>query len=205
MLAIQVPGTDSSSSSAQNAYGAILDTAIELLAESTPSGMTINEVCKRARVRPPAIYYHFGSKEGLVGAAVETVGAAWLEALQAQLPAKGSFDETLSAALDGWQALIESKARPIKLLISVQLESAEMSAEIRAALQGVYDRARTIIRLAIATSSGATLHLDGIAETVLGLVQAAAIHFHLDGDRNALRTRLDELGRTLSLLVGQTY
>jgi len=165
--------------------------------------MTINEVCKRAGVRPPAIYYHFGSKEGLVSAAVEAVGGAWLEALREQLPPEGSFEETLAAALDGWQALIESRIRPIKLLISVQLESAESSTEIREALQRVYDRARTIIRLGIATSSGAPESLDGITETVLGLVQAAAIHFHLDGDPRALRARLDELGRTLAILVGQ--
>lgn len=165
--------------------------------------MTINEVCKRAGVRPPAIYYHFGSKEGLVSAAVEAVGGAWLEALREQLPPEGTFEETLAAALDGWQTLIESRIRPIKLLISVQLESAENSTEIREALQRVYERARTIIRLGIATSTGAPESLDGITETVLGLVQAAAIHFHLDGDPRALRARLDELGRTLSILVGQ--
>jgi AcrR family transcriptional regulator len=189
--------------SAPNASGAILDAAIERLAESTPSGMTINEICKRVGVRPPAIYYHFGSKEGLVSAAVETAGNAWLEALRAQLPAGGTFEETLVAALDGWQALIESPSRPIKLLLSVQLESAESSPEIRAALQRVHDHAREIIRLGIAASTGQTKNLDRIAETVLGLVQAAAIHFHLDGDRTALRARLDELGRTLSLLVDQ--
>lgn len=195
--------TVSTAHSAPNTHGAILEVAIDLLAESTPSGMTINEVCKRAGVRPPAIYYHFGSKEGLVSAAVEAVGGTWLEALREQLPPEGTFEETLAAALDGWQALIESRIRPIKLLISVQLESAESSTEIREALQRVYDRARTIIRLGIATSTGAPESLDGITETVLGLVQAAAIHFHLDGDPRALRARLDELGRTLSILVGQ--
>ena len=193
----------SSALSVPNAHGAILEAAIDLLAESSPSGMTINEVCNRAGVRPPAIYYHFGSKEGLVSAAVEAVGGAWLRALQAQLPDGGAFEETLAVALDGWRGLIESRSRPIKLLLSVQLESAENSAEIRDALQRVYDAARAIIRLGIAASTRAPDRLDGITETVLGLVQAAAIHFHLDGDRSALRARLDELGRTLSLLVSQ--
>jgi hypothetical protein len=101
--------------------------------------------------------------------------------------------------------MIESPGRPLKLLISVQLESAESSAEIRAALQHVYDRAREIIRLGIATRTGKNEGLDGIADTALGLVQAAAIHFHLDGDRDALRARLDELGRTLLLLIDQPF
>ena len=188
-----------------NARGAILGAAIERLAESTPSGMTINQICRRAGVRPPAIYYHFGSKEGLVSAAVETVGNAWLEALQAQLPPDGTFEDALRTAIVGWQKMIESPGRPLKLLISVQLESAESSAEIRAALQHVYDRAREIIRLGIATRTGKNEGLDGIADTALGLVQAAAIHFHLDGDRNALRARLDELGRTLLLLIDQPF
>jgi len=184
-----------------NAYGPILEAAVALLAQAGPAGMTINEICRRAGVKPPAIYYHFGSKEGLVGVAVQTVAEAWLDQLVANLPAECTFEQRLEAALNGWQAMIESPTEPVTLLLSVQLQSADASPEIRAALQHIHRRAHEVIRTGIETSYGSIDGLADIADTVLGLVQVAALRFHLDSDRRALRARLVELGRTLVLLL----
>ena len=184
-----------------NAYGPILEAAVALLAQAGPAGMTINEICRRAGVKPPAIYYHFGSKEGLVGVAVQTVAEAWLDQLVANLPAECTFEQRLEAVLQGWQAMIESPTEPVTLLLSVQLQSADASPEIRAALQHIHARAHEVIRTGIETSYGPIDSLTDIADTVLGIVQVAAIRFHLDSDRDALRARLTNLGRTLTVLL----
>jgi hypothetical protein len=60
----------------------ILEAAIELVAEGGYGRATISEVCRLAGVRPPAVYYHYGNKDGLVAAVVETVAAAWLDELE---------------------------------------------------------------------------------------------------------------------------
>jgi AcrR family transcriptional regulator len=132
----------------------ILQAGLDLAAESGPSGMTISRLCQRAGVKPPAIYYHFGSKEGLLGAVVETVAEAWLDQLEASQPAGSDIAARLRAAVDGWQAMIEDPARPIKLLLSVQLDGAEHSAEIEASLRRVYERARQLIAGSIRAAAG---------------------------------------------------
>lgn len=186
-----------------NAYGPILEAAVDLLAQSGPSGMTINEICKRAGVKPPAIYYHFGSKDGLIGAAIQAVAEAWLDQLVDNLPADGTLEQRVEAALQGWQAMIESPTEPVTLLLSVQLQSADASLEIRAALQQIHTRAHDVIRSGLETSYGPIDGLTDIADTVLGLVQAAALRFHLDADRDALRARLVKLGRMLTLMFAK--
>ncbi len=181
----------------------ILQAGLDLAAESGPSGMTISQICERAGVKPPAIYYHFGSKEGLLGAVVETVAEAWLDQLEASQPAEGNIAERLRAAVDGWQAMIEDPARPIKLLLSVQLDGAERSPEIEASLRRVYQRAREVIAGGIHAAAGQIADVDVLAEQVLGLVQGAALAFHLESDRKRLRARLRSIGRLIESSVAR--
>ena len=152
--------------------------------------MTISQVCQRAGVKPPAIYYHFGSKEGLLGAVVEAVAEAWLDQLEAAQPAQGDLAARLRMAVDGWQAMIEDPARPMKLLLSVQLDGADTSPEIRTSLQRVYERAREVVAEGIRAAAGELPELNALADQVLGLVQGAALAFHLESDRKRLRARL---------------
>jgi len=163
--------------------------------------MTINLICQRAGVKPPAIYYHFGSKEGLLGAVVETVAEAWLDQLEASQPAGRDIAQRLRVAVDGWQAMIEDPARPIKLLLSVQLDGAEHSAEIEASLRRVYERARQLIAGSIRAAAGEVSEVDVLADQVLGLVQAAALAFHLEADRKRLRGRLRAIARLIETHV----
>ena len=179
----------------------ILRAGIELAAGSGPRGMTINQVCERAGVKPPAIYYHFGSKEGLLGAVVEAVAEAWLDQLEAAQPARGDLAARLRVAATGWQEMIEDPARPMKLLLSVQLDGADCSAEIEASLRRVYDRARSLIAGSIRAAAGEVAEIDVLADQVLGLVQSAALAFHLESDRKRLRARIRSIGRLIETHV----
>ena len=187
----------------ENAYGTILEVAIALLAESGPAGMKINEVCLRASVRPPAVYYHLKCKDGLVAGAVKAVAESWRGQLGANLPEAGSFEARLRAAVDGWQAMIESPTRPVRLLLAVQMESADLSDEIRETLDQVHARACRVVTDGIAKSFGPLPALDGIGDTVVGLIYAAAIRFDLDRDSSVLRVRLVEAARLLAILVNE--
>ncbi len=168
----------------------ILRAGIELAAGAGPSGMTITQICQRAAVKPPAIYYHFGSKEGLLGAVVEAVAEAWLDQLEASQPLRGDIASRLRVAVDAWQTMIVAPSRPMKLLLSVQLDGADGSPEIRASLQRVYERAREVVASGIRAVAGELAELDTLSDQVLGLVQAAALAFHLESDRSRLRARL---------------
>ena len=53
---------------------AILDAAARLIARRGVRGLRVEEVATEASVSPPLLYYHFGSRAGLVRAALEHAG-----------------------------------------------------------------------------------------------------------------------------------
>ena len=61
----------------------ILSVTKDLLGERGYAGTSLSAICDRADVRPPSIYYLFGSKDGLLRAVLEDVAAGWISAQQA--------------------------------------------------------------------------------------------------------------------------
>jgi AcrR family transcriptional regulator len=156
-----------------NGKARILEAAIDLVGERGHAGATISEICKRAGIQPPAVYHHFGNKEGLIAAAVETIAAAWLAELENTLPENESFDQRLRKAVQGWQAAIEAPTKPVKMLLTIQLECADRSVTIRDALRRVHEQACAVVRRDL-DQSGLFDRTAVLADTVVGLVFAAA-------------------------------
>jgi AcrR family transcriptional regulator len=55
----------------QTARDRILQTAQDLFTSKGFANASVREICERAAITPPTLYYHFGDKEGLFRAVVE--------------------------------------------------------------------------------------------------------------------------------------
>jgi hypothetical protein len=86
------------------------------------------------------------------------------------------------------------------MLLTIQLECADRSVTIRDALRRVHEQACAVVRRDL-DQSGLFAGTAALADTVVGLVLAAALRFHLERDRTALRMRLREVARMLTLHV----
>ena len=179
----------------------LLEAAIDLLAEGGSARATVNEICRVAGVRPPALYYHYGNKEGLVAAAVAAVSEAWLDELETLVSAGANLEERLDAGMHGWRALILDPTSALLLLLRVQLDSAQTSSEIRAALLGVMARAKEVIAEAIEGVAGPLEDRSEFAAVLLDLVQGAALRHHLEDDPVSLDRHLAQIRRTIRALV----
>jgi AcrR family transcriptional regulator len=83
----------------------ILTTATELFRKEGIAAVGVNRIIAEADVAPMTLYRQFGSKDGLVAAALEHWGAQWLQFLAEALDRSG--DDPL-ARFDGlWDALEE--------------------------------------------------------------------------------------------------
>jgi AcrR family transcriptional regulator len=185
-------------SRAENASGRILEAAIDELSEG---GLSIAKVCARAGVRPPALYYHYGNKEGLVAAVVEAVGRSWLEQIERSIPAVGGFEVRMAAAVRAWRRFIEAPGAPVALLVQVGIGLGRESPLIRSRLVALWGEAHRAVCRQIEAAVGPVDGVGEIAETLIDLVEAAALRYQLDGDGRALRLRLERAGRTLWLLI----
>jgi AcrR family transcriptional regulator len=174
----------------------IVQVVIDALAELDPAALTIQQICVRSGVRPPTVYYHFGSKEGLVIEAVDALVTSWLGELEASVDRSGTLDQTLDQALEAWFGMITNPSRPFAVFVWVAMWS-EAS---RAALLDGRVRALELLEEAISGHLGMRPGIDDLAGLILDGLLGAAIDYQLDADQDLLLRRLTAL-----LAVARTF
>jgi len=179
----------------------ILGAAIDLIAAGGVGSATIKTLCERAGVTPPAIYYHYGNKDGLVGAVVEHAARQWFDGLIEAVRARGDVVEQVQAAVRIWRTEILDPRSPIKLLMRIQLERAQLTPALRQSLSSVMTHGRSMIASALESGAGPLRAPEDLAQTIVALVQGAALQHDLDGDDDALARRLAQVGETIVQLI----
>lgn len=177
----------------------ILAAATELIAERGYAATSIDALCRRARVVRTAIYWHFGSKDGLVVPVVERVASAWIEEIQKSVYLEGDPLARLERFLASLRELVRQRSPLLRLLLAVALERAAVDEQARAALRRITERAHAAIAQGVQDSSGAQqADAELIARTVLAYLNLAVC------DELVAPERLDRLFadlRTAILLV----
>lgn len=77
-------------------YGA----ALELFYEHGFNGTTMRDICSHADVQPPSVYYHYGSKQGLLYAILRRATIESTELLESRLDGVVDPEERLSVAIE---------------------------------------------------------------------------------------------------------
>ena len=103
----------------------VLEVATGLLLRTSVSAMSISELVRLARVPASSIYWHFGSKEGLVAAAAAAAVERWLALLPdpQTLPADG--EKRVQAGIAGITEALATNAQAVTLVIKVGVELGE--------------------------------------------------------------------------------
>jgi AcrR family transcriptional regulator len=191
----------------QTAQGAasrerLLAAAIELIAERGFAASSVDALCRRAGVVKTALYWHFGSKEGLLAAAVERVAGTWIDEIHEAASRGGDPLERLDLALTGMRRLVEERPEILRLLVAVASERAEHDPATQARLRAVFERAQGAIVAGMDEALGVHLgDADLVAETLLALVQAASFRRLLRPEATDLDRFFEHVRRTIALLV----
>lgn len=167
----------------------ILQAVIDGLTELDPAALTIQQVCSRAQVTPPTIYYHFGNKDALTAAAVDALVTRWIDQLDRIVERGGSLDQTLAQAVAAWHLMITAPEQPFAVFVWVSV----WSEESRAALVRAREHAQGIIGDALVEHLGPIPDRDDLAGMLLDGVLGAAVDYQLDSDETSLHRRLTTL------------
>ena len=178
----------------------VLQAVIDGLTELDPAALTIQQVCGRAQVTPPTIYYHFGSKDGLIAAAVDSMVTQWLDQLDELVDRGGALEQTMLQAVAAWHLMITSPQRPFAVFVWVSM----WSDESRAALVRAREHATELIRDTVVGYLGDLPDSDDLAGMLLDGVLGAAVDYQLDADEHALHRRLTTLASMVPLWADAT-
>ena len=179
----------------------LLVSAIELFAERGYSATSVDLVCRRAETVKTALYWHFGSKEGLLTAAIERVAADLIEEITRSLAATPDPAERLERAIAGLRRTVEERPELMRLLLSVAYERTDVSPEQRTALAEIFHRAETAIVAAIADAIGGEIPgLERAAHLIIGLLVAASFRRAIDPEAD-LTPIFDDFRYTVAVFL----
>jgi AcrR family transcriptional regulator len=164
----------------------LLEAATELFAERGIAATGVDAVCRRADVVKSALYWHFGSKEGLLAAVVDRVGRSWVDEILASVVQTGDRLERLERFVGGLRDLVEKRPELLRLLLAVTLERAEGNAESREAVRLVFARSEEAILAGLRDTLGDDLpEAEAAARLSLNLLVGLALRRLLAPDEDA--------------------
>ena len=185
----------------------ILDAAASLMAERGFAGTSISAVSKRSGLPSGSIYWHFESKEALLGAVVEDGVEQWLETMPDVRRLPDATPERIDAVFDATAASLETHPQFLRLLILIALERRETDAASLASIRRARARARERIQAFVVAvvepllGERAESVAAEFAAFAMCVADGAFIAHHIDPETTDLRATLGVLNHTLTSLA----
>ena len=113
------------------------------------SGTSISAISKASGILPASIYWHFGSKEGLLARVVERASESWFDHLTTDMSQADPAEEPTRIPFLSLRRTARDKPEFIRLLLLLALERREVDSQTTLALRGVRDRVLAFLRAAL--------------------------------------------------------
>jgi AcrR family transcriptional regulator len=184
----------------------LLAAARTLLEEKGYARITARDLVAASDTNLASIGYHFGSKEELLNAAIDTVSEEWTEQL-ASIAMADPAASPVERAIAAWAAMLKLLPANRNLVLS-QIEAlaqAERSTQLRQHIAERYRHARTEVARLVAESIAGTIaddpRCEAIASFVLAVCDGLAVQCLIDPDR--MTAPEDFAAGVLALFGGQ--
>lgn len=185
--------------------GKIIAAAATLMAERGFAGTSIAAVSKESGLPSGSIYWHFESKEALLGAVVEDGARRWFDLLTERMaPAAVDSPETL---LDAVVTSLEEHPEFLRLLLLIALERRAVDEASLAAIRRVrelaLDRIHSLLLVFLRDfdADRASKLAHEYARLMLCVADGAFVAHHIDPEQTDLRGFFDLLRRALTALA----
>lgn len=136
----------------------ILDAAMDLIFEQGYSGTSLSALSARAGLPASSIYWHFGSKDGVIAAVVSREAERFFATVPDAAALPGDPVEQFSALMLQLADVVQDDARFFRVLVTLAMETTDVGSEATAVVRQVRERGLEIIagpitRLCAALSS----------------------------------------------------
>lgn len=180
----------------------LLEAAIELIAHRGYAATSVDAICRSAGSVKTALYWHFGSKEGLLAAVVDRVANDWISQLEDAAAHAGQGVGRLDAMLDGLRGIVEGRQHLLRLLFSVLLERMDTHAETREVIRKAFYRAETAIVESLRADYQDSLRKPRmVAQLILSSTIGLWLHQLMDPEATDLERGFQQMRSTTILVV----
>lgn len=181
----------------------ILEAAIEVLKERGYAGLSISAVCDKVDIAPTSIYWHFGSKAGLMEAVIERIG---IHAHRIRESVTGAGSDP-TARLEQLIASIRDLVleQPFGSLTGVALlsEGRHATPELRATLKAARRKELEMAAGEIQAELGNDApYAESLATMITACANYAALVYRSEEDEAEVDRILEALRTVLQLIIG---
>ena len=177
----------------------IREVASELMAERGYVGTSVSAVAKRSRLPASSLYWHFGSKQGLLAAVAAEGGSQWLELIPDWEDLTGSTLERLEQMLHEISRQLGGRRDLIKLLLTLYIERDRIDQASVRTIRGV--RRAAIAKFnpamkALIESMGGTstkFLIEELSNFALSFTNGCFIDHEVDPEATNLARRFEQL------------
>jgi AcrR family transcriptional regulator len=125
----------------------ILDAAEALMAEHGFAATSVSAICRRSGLPPSSLYWHFGSKEGLLATVIERGAMRWIDEIVGTNAPAGPPRQRLHDLLQRLGATFARRpAEYIRLLMLVTLERRDRPGPWHDTMKRVRERVRDMMQ-----------------------------------------------------------
>jgi AcrR family transcriptional regulator len=152
----------------------LLEAGLETLLAEGYAGMTTAKVAVRAGENKALIAYHFGSKDGLVGAAAAVLGERITEAVLAGVSRARTPRGIVAGIFDAVGEMLTGDERIGRLYFDLNAVSV-VADEVRAALRDVKGRWREVLRDLLLGAGASRRRIDAATVLVIAGVEGLVL------------------------------
>ncbi len=129
-----------------NSSARILDAALQVFSEKGYDGASTREICERAQITKPTLYYFFRSKEGVYRALVDAAFAEYREMVESALTGPGKRRDRLKNLAEVMFERACARPQTVRVLFSAVYE---LNSPIALHVQTLHERVVTRVQDAV--------------------------------------------------------
>jgi AcrR family transcriptional regulator len=180
---------------------ALLDAAIELIAHGGYTATGVDAIARRSGVVKSALYWHFGSKDGLLVAALERTAEEWVAEFETAVVESRDPAARLESLVERVRDLFLDRPDRVRLILSALIERGSTNDEVRQGVARILDVMRSAIARGMSVLPIPEKRIDGIATLTLETLAGAFVDYSSDSKPELLEQRLEVIRKMLALMV----
>jgi len=180
---------------------ALLDAAIELIADGGYTATGVDAIARRSGVVKSALYWHFGSKDGLLIAALERTAREWVAELEATVVVEAEPAQRLENLLQHVRNLFYERPERVRLILSALIERGPENEEVRDGVARILGTMRDAIARGMSVLPMPPERIHGLATLSLQVLTGAFFDYFANPDPQLLEQRLKVIRKMLALFV----
>jgi AcrR family transcriptional regulator len=182
---------------------ALLDAAIELIADGGYTATGVDAIARRSGVVKSALYWHFGSKDGLLVAALERTANDWVSEFEAAVVENAEAGARLEGLLDRVRDLFLDRPDRVRLILSALIERGSTNDEVREGVTRILDVMRAAIARGMSVLPIPEKRIHGLATLTLQALGGSFIDYFSDPDPELFEQRLKVVRKMVVLMVAE--